>query len=113
MAYRPSLSRWNPNRREGLDVILNYVVLKKTSRTPNQKPNKKVIQKGVTEKTMLVWNKAYVHRCLKFRFYEVFFIEYDKYACPRGKKEKERYIWRCIKEAALEAMEEFDRMVRD
>ena len=71
-----------------------------------------IIEQGVIDKATLVWEIAYVHRTLKCRFYEVFFIEYDKYAVPSRKEHHERYIWRCMQEAARVALEDFDRMMR-
>ena len=108
---RPSLSRWNPTRRDALDIILKFIVDKQAKQCTRTKINKKVIQHGLTHKHVILWEKAYVHRVLHNRFYESFFNEYDSYECPKGRKEKDRYIWRCLRIASRVTLEEYNLMV--
>ena len=73
---RPSLSRWNPNRRYGLDHIIEHLVIKMRKDYPKE-PNKKAILTLCKEKDTLQWNRAYVERRARNRLYEEFFTEYD------------------------------------
>ena len=96
---RPSLSRWSPTRKEALDLIIKHVVAQKAKHYPKQ-PNKKVIVQLCSDKATYQWDRAYIERRARYRFYEEFFQEYDTYICPSGRKEKDRYIWRCLLQAA-------------
>ena len=110
MPARPSLSRWNPTRRDALDHIIKFIVAKPGKHSRRTKINKKVIEEGVTNKNTIIWDSVYVRRVLHNRFYESFFYEYDKYECPPTKAAKDRYIWRCLRIASRVTLEMYSVM---
>ena len=107
---RPSLSRWNPTRRYGLDVIIEHLVIKMRKDSPTE-PYKKTLLTLCKDKGTLQWNKAIIERRARNRVYEEFFKEYDRYLCPSGKKERDRYIWRCLQEAARVTREDLESLL--
>ena len=111
MPERPSLSRWNPTRRDALDHIVKFIVDKPGKHRRRTKISKKIIEDGVTDKNTVIWDSAYVRRVLHNRFYESFFHEYDKYECPTTKKEKDRYIWRCLRIASRVTLDMYSAML--
>ena len=107
---RPSLSRWNPTRRSGLDDIIEHLVIKMRKDYPTE-PNKKALLTLCKDKGTLQYDKAYLERRARNRLYEEFFQEYDRYLCPSGKKERDRYSWRCLQKAARVTVEDLESLL--
>ena len=90
----PSLTR-----RCVLDGIIEHLVIKMRKDYPTE-PNKKALLTLCKDKGTLQYDKVFLERRARNRLYEEFFKEYDTYICPSGRKEKDRYIWRCLLQAA-------------
>ena len=95
-------------------MIVQHIVKRNSQKYPRKEPAKHHIINLVSDsdKTRLTLNPEYVVRRLRFRFTEAFFNEYDGWSCPHDKRQRDRFILRCLDEACFLTRAEFEFMLQ-